>query len=35
MKNEADNIEYKEIKKNLKNQLSLFLKEQNDWINII
>lgn len=35
MKNEAGNIEYKEIKKNLKNQLSLFLKEQNDWINII
>ena len=35
MKNEAGNIEYKEVKKNLKNQLSLFLKEQNDWINII
>lgn len=35
MKNLEGRPEYKEIKRGLKNQMSLFLKEQNDWIHII
>ena len=35
MQNVENKVEYKDIKKDLKDQLSLFLKEQNDWINII
>ena len=35
MKNERGNREYMRVKKDLKNHLFTFLKEQNDWINII